>query len=423
MTTRSYFEIIVQQMKPWFSKYKISIIASLLIIGASFFCGVYVGSHRGAGSVSLANIENKNPDIFVKADFSPFWKAWSVLNEKHVGFSSSTPNISDQEKVWGAIEGLASSFKDPYTMFFPPADAEIFENDISGNFQGVGMEIGMRDDVLTVIAPLKGTPAQKAGILAGDKILKIDDVYTNTINSDEAVKLIRGKGGTKVKFTILRNGKDTPIEISVVRATIDIPTIKSYLRNDGVFVIELYNFSAVSADLFRKALREFVASKTNKLVLDLRGNPGGFLEASIDMASWFLPLGDVVVRENFGAKNEEVVHRSKGFSIFNKNLKMAVLIDGGSASASEILAGALQEHGVAKLVGSNSYGKGSVQELVKITPDTSLKVTIARWLTPNGKSISDGGLKPDIEVKRTADDVAKGIDPQMKAAVELLLKK
>lgn len=410
-------------MKPLLSKYKISIIASLLVIGASFFCGVYVGTHENNSSVAGINVENKDAGVFVKADFSPFWKAWNILNEKHVASGSTTPNVSDQEKVWGAIEGLASSFKDPYTVFFPPADAEIFENDISGNFQGVGMEIGVRDGVLTVIAPLKGTPAQKAGILAGDKILKIDDVMTNTLNSDEAVKLIRGKGGTKVKFTILRNGSDTPIEISVVRATIDIPTIKSYTRADGVFVIELYNFSALSSDLFRKALREFVASRTNKLVVDLRGNPGGYLEASIDMASWFLPLGDVVVRENFGPDKEETVHRSKGYSIFNENLKMAILMDGGSASASEILAGALQEHGVAKLVGSNSYGKGSVQELIKLTPDTSLKVTIARWLTPNGKSISDGGLKPDVEVKRTPEDVAKGVDPQMKAAVELLLKK
>jgi carboxyl-terminal processing protease len=410
-------------MNTWFSKYKISILASLLVVGASFFCGVYVGFNGNMKSIAGANLENKDPGLFVKADFAPFWKAWNVLNERHVDYGSSTTNVSDQEKVWGAIEGLTNSFKDPYTVFFPPADSEIFENDISGNFQGVGMEIGMRDGVLTVIAPLKGTPAQKAGILAGDKILKIDNTPTNTLNSDEAVKLIRGKGGTKVVFTIFRAGSDNPIEISVIRATIDIPTIKSYTRLDGVFVIELYNFSAVSTDLFRKALREFVASKTNKLVLDLRGNPGGYLEASIDMASWFLPLGEVIVRENFGKDKEEVVHRSKGYNIFNNKLKMVILMDGGSASASEILAGSLQENGIATLVGTNSFGKGSVQELVKITPDTSLKVTIARWLTPKGKSISDGGLKPDIEVKRTPEEIVKGIDPQMKAAVELLLKK
>ncbi len=410
-------------MKRLFSKYQISIFISLLVIGASFFAGFNAGKQKAIGVEASSNLENKNPGVFLKTDFAPFWKAWDVLNTKHVASGSTTPQISDQDKVWGAIEGLASSFGDPYTVFFPPADAEIFQNDINGNFQGVGMEIGMRDDILTVISPLKGTPAAKAGILAGDKILKIDDVVTTNINSEEAVKLIRGKEGTRVKFSILRNGSGEPMEIYVTRATIDIPTIKSYLRGDGVYVIELYNFSAISSDLFRKALREFLLAKTDKLVLDLRGNPGGYLEASIDMASWFLPLGEVVVRENFGDNKDETVHRSKGYSIFSEKLKMAVLIDGGSASASEILAGALQEQGIATLVGSNSYGKGSVQELVKITPDTSLKVTIARWLTPKGKSISDGGLKPDVEVKRTADDVKKGIDPQMKAAVELLLKK
>ena len=423
LTVAHDFEIIKRQMDSRFSKHRIFVIASLLIVGASFFCGYYFGSQKINETNSSANLENKNPTSFVNGNFAPFWKAWDILNEKHVSSSSSTPVLADQDKIWGAIEGLADSFSDPYTIFLPPADAEIFESDISGNFHGVGMEIGMRDGILTVISPLKGTPAQRAGILSGDKILKIDDATTAKLNSDEAVKLIRGKDGTKVKFTILRGVASVPIEISVIRATIDIPTISTHLRNDGIFVIELYNFSAVSADLFRKSLRDFISSGSNKLVLDLRGNPGGYLEASIDMASWFLPLGDIVVRENFGKNKDEIVHRSKGYSIFSDKLKMAVLIDGGSASASEILAGALQEHGVAKLVGVNSYGKGSVQELIKITPDTSLKVTIARWLTPNSKSISDGGLKPDIEVKKTEDDTKKGLDPQISTAVEYLLKK
>ncbi len=409
-------------MNEYFSKYRITVIVSFLIICTSFFGGVYVGIHQKTTGTA-ADLQNKNPNTLVKGDFSPFWRAWDILTEKYVGSASSSKSVNDQEKIWGAIEGLARSFGDPYTVFFPPEESEMFKNDIAGNFQGVGMEIGIQDDILTVIAPLKGTPADKAGIRAQDKILKIDEVSTVNLSSEEAVKLIRGKEGTKVKFLILREGVDQPIEILVTRAVIDIPTIKTQLRPDGVFVIELYNFSAISADLFRSALREFVSSRSNKLVLDLRGNPGGYLEAAVDMASWFLPLGDVVVREDFGGKQEETIHRSKGFSIFNEKLKMAVLIDAGSASASEILAGALSEHGVATLVGTRSYGKGSVQELVKITPETSLKVTIARWLTPNGVSISEGGLKPSLEVERTLEDVKKGIDPQMAKAVELLLKK
>lgn len=403
-------------------RYRITLVISLLIIGASFFGGVYVGSHRSVRGDS-AQLDNTNPSVFFKADFGPFWKAWDVLSEKYVASASSSKKITDQEKVWGAIEGLARSFGDPYTVFLPPVESEQFESDIAGNFQGVGMEIGIRDNMLTVIAPLKGTPADKAGIRAQDGILQIDGQSTLNMSADEAVKRIRGKEGTKVTFTILREGVDEPLEISVTRAVIDIPTIKSTLRSDGVFVIELYNFSAIASDLFRVSLREFVKSRSNKLVLDLRGNPGGYLEAAVDMASWFLPLGEVVVREDFGNSEQETVYRSKGFSIFNEKLKMVVLIDGGSASASEILAGALSEHGVATLVGSRSYGKGSVQELVKITPDTSLKVTIARWLTPFGVSISDGGLKPQVEVERTLDDLKKGIDPQMAKAIELLLEK
>ena len=366
-------------------------------------------------------------EMYLRAPFQVAIKDRSVSILDKPIFINLEPNdsytirVDNQEKIWGAIGGLTDSFNDPYTVFLPPEDSAVFESDISGNFQGVGMEIGVREGILTVIAPLKGTPAEKAGVRAQDKILKIDDTPTTNINSDEAVKLIRGKQGTKVSLTILRDDVEDPIIIAVTRGVINIPTINTRILSDGIFVIELYNFSAISGDLFRTALREFVASRSNNLILDLRGNPGGYLEAAIDMTSWFLPLGEVVVREDFGGNREEVVHRSKGYSIFGKRLNMVILIDGGSASASEILAGALSEHGIATLVGSTSYGKGSVQELVKITQETSLKVTIARWLTPLGISISEGGLTPDIEVGRTFEDEGKGIDPQLQAAVEICL--
>ncbi len=402
--------------------YSVGIIVSVLVV-AAFVTGMFVQARTQTTHSSLDEIVNKNPGIPLAADFSPFWKAWEVLEQKHVSSGTTTTITSNQEKIWGAIAGLAASYEDPYTEFFPPAEAKVFEGDISGNFGGVGMEVGMRDGVLTVISPLKGTPAEKAGILSGDKILQIDDTITTRLNSEQAVQLIRGKEGTQVRLTLLRIGEDKPIELAVTRGIINVPTIKNYIRGDGVYVIELYNFSAVAQDQFRLALRDFISSGTRKLVLDLRGNPGGYLEAAIDMASWFLPSGEVVVREEFGDESEPKVYRSKGYDVFNEKLTLVVLIDGGSASASEILAGALHEHGVATLVGTNSFGKGSVQELVKITPDTSLKVTIARWFTPNGTSISDGGLKPDIEVIRTPEQYVSGEDPQMAKAVEILLQK
>jgi carboxyl-terminal processing protease len=199
-----------------------------------------------------------------------------------------------------------------------------------------------------------------------------------------------------------------------------MPTVDTEKKGD-VFIIRLYSFSAISPDLFRNALREFMMSGTNKLILDLRGNPGGYLEAAQDMASWFLPTGKVIVSEDFKDKSKNQVFRSKGYNIFNDKLKFVILIDGGSASASEILAGALHEHGVAKLVGAKSFGKGSVQELVDITSDTSLKVTIARWLTPNGNSISHMGIMPDVEVKLDEEAYKKDrTDTQLNKALEIL---
>src|SRR3989344_2214269 len=390
----------------------------VLVVG-SFSVGKTVGVRESAKQVEN-DVENSKAGTPVGVDFAPFWKAWDVLNEKFVP-ATTTKTVTDQDKAWGAIEGLASSLNDPYTVFLPPVENEIFESDVRGNFEGVGIEIAMRDGLLTVVAPLKGTPAYNAGVKSGDRIIKIGDKDTRELTIDESITLIRGKRCTPVTFTIAREGADKPIEITVLRDTINIPTIDTQRRPDGVFVISLYNFSSVSPELFRGALREFIDAKTDKLLLDLRGNPGGYLEASISMASWFLPPGKVVVREDFGEGKEEVAHRSLGYDIFNDKLKFVILVDEGSASASEILAGALREHGVAKIVGEKTFGKGSVQELVPITPETSLKVTIARWLTPNGVSISDGGVKPDVEAKLTEEDIKNGRDWQMEKAAEVLL--
>lgn len=218
-------------------------------------------------------------------------------------------------------------------------------------------------------------------------------------------------------------GASKPIERTIVRDVIDIPTLDTSEKPGGIFVIRLYSFTANSADLFRKALREFVISGDHKLILDLRGNPGGYLDAAWDMASWFLPAGKTVVTEDFGKNGDPKIYRSKGYDVFTNALQVIILADAGSASASEILAGALQENGVAKIVGTKTFGKGSVQQLVPITSDTSLKITIARWLTPNGNNLSHDGLKPDYVVEMTEKDVAAKNDSQMLRAVELLSAK
>ena len=407
-----------------FFKYRAYVFVAVLILGGTFYSGVYYEKNIGGGTEKVVIIENKtDPEKLVdKVDFASFWKAWNLINEKFVAVSTTTKETDDQTRVYGAIKGMVESLGDPYTTFFPPVESKSFSEEIKGQIEGVGMEVGIKDEVLTVIAPVKGTPAYRAGVKPGDKILKIGDVLTNALSAEEAIKLIRGPKGTSVKLTLFREGAKEPFELSIVRDVINLPTVDTETKGD-VFIIRLYSFSAISPNLFRDALREFVETGKYKLVLDLRGNPGGYLEAAQDMASWFLPLGKVVVKEDFKKESDAQIFRSRGYNIFNNSLRMVILIDEGSASASEILAGALHEHGIATLVGAQSFGKGSVQELVDITKDTSLKVTIARWLTPNGNSISHGGLTPDVVVKLDVDEFKKGNDTQLNKALEILKDK
>lgn len=401
-------------------RYKQAVI-TLILGGLVFFAGFNVGEKKAINEKPPLNILNATSTD--SADLASFWKAWNILDERFVKKSSTTPDITSQDKVWGAISGLAASYGDPYTVFFPPVESKAFGEEISGSFGGVGMEIAIKDGFLTVVAPLKGTPAYNAGVKSGDRLVSIGDKSAIGMSTEEAISLIRGKSGTTVNITFAREGVKEPLVKSITRANIEIPTVDTKMTNEGVFVISLYNFSANSPNLFRGALREFVESGSDKLVLDLRGNPGGYLEAALDMASWFLPAGKTVVTEDFGKSKDPLVYKSKGYDIFTPKLKMVILVDNGSASAAEILAGALREYDKAVLIGTNTFGKGSVQELVNITSDTSLKVTVAHWFTPNGVSISDGGLKPDIEVKLTPENTKDGNDPQLGEAVKYLLSK
>lgn len=391
------------------------IVVSLISFGFGLLYASFASEDRNTVLERFSSYPDQS-EKHSEQDLTTFWEVWDLINTKYV--TSEMP--SDEEKMYGAISGLVRSLDDPYSLFLPPVEAKLFEEDVQGNFSGVGMEVGIRQDLLTVVAPLKGTPAEQAGILSGDIIIAIDGTSTLDININESVSLIRGVQGTEVVLTILREGEEDVIEVPIIRDTINIPILFTQTRDDGIFVIELYSFSATSPELFRGALREFIESGSNKLILDLRGNPGGYFEAAIDIASWFLPPGKIVARESFGEAIEDTVYRSKGYDIFSDSLELAILIDGGSASASEILAGALKDHEIATLVGAQSFGKGSVQELINLPGDTSLKLTIARWLTPKGVSISEEGLTPDIETAITIDEFRAGLDPQLDTAVGFL---
>lgn len=395
-------------------------LAGVLVVVA-FFAGL----NMGGGSFGSANQEANIFSFFTtsaqpdqEASLGEFWRVWNLLDKKFVTSSTSTPSL--EERMQGAISGMVRSYGDPYTVYLPPEDAEAFAEEISGNFSGVGMEVGMRDQMITVIAPLPDSPAKEAGVLAGDVVVKIDGTSTEGMGIDKAVKLIRGEKGTEVTLSVYREGEGDFLDITIVRDVINIPTLETEVADD-VFVVKLYSFNALAESKMQKAMKEYQDGDYDKMILDLRGNPGGFLESAVSIAGYFLPTGKVVVRESFGDDREEQVYRTSGhpYAKFTPD-NLVVLMDGGSASASEILAGALSEHGVATTIGETTFGKGSVQELVDLPDGSSLKVTIARWLTPEGVSFSEGGLEPNISVTRTSEQVMAGEDTQRQAALDWL---
>lgn len=386
-----------------------------IIIVLVFVGGIFLGRYSQANSTDVQPSATDVASLAQNKDFTQFWNVWKLLDDKYP-FKDKVP--TSEERIQGAIAGMVASFKDPYTTFFPPQQAKLFADEVKGEFGGVGMEVGVKDGIITVIAPLKNSPADKAGIKAGDFITKIDDKSTESLPIDEVISMIRGKVGTNVKITVVR--KDTPgfLTFNIVRDVINIPIIDTRKEGD-VFVINFYSFSENSAKLFNDAMNSFVASGSKKLIIDLRNNPGGFLDAAIDIGSDFIPQGKTIVRENSGNGQPETVYRSSGTELkLPNNLKIKVLVNNGSASASEILAGALSEHGVADIIGTQTFGKGSVQELIPLPDGSSVKITVAKWFTPNGVSISEKGITPKYIVTEKPTD--KNKDPVLKKALQLL---
>ena len=350
-------------------------------------------------------------------DFSLFWEVYHKLQEKFV----DKGKFDVQKMIYGAISGMVKSLGDPYTVFFPPEETKRFEEDVKGVFEGVGMEIGIRKGQLQVIAPLEGTPAQRAGLRPGDKILKINDTPTSDLTIDEAVNLIRGPKGTEVTLTIFREEWEKTKEIKIVRDVIEVPSLKwemKEINGQKIAYIQLYQFSEKASFDFRKAAIEILESPTQKIILDLRNNPGGYLEVAQAISGWFLEKEKTVVIEDFGQGNKNE-YKSQGPGTFS-DYKVVILINQGSASGAEILAGALRDNRGILLIGEKSFGKGSVQELEKLKEGSSLKITVAKWLTPKGELITDVGLEPNIKVEMTEEDYNEGKDPQLEKAIEVI---
>ncbi len=347
-------------------------------------------------------------------DFALFWQTWDELKEKYIG----SDQINDKQLFYGALKGMVASVQDPYTVFMEPVVAEEFSDDLAGTFEGIGAEIGIKDDILTIIAPLPDMPAEKAGIKSGDKVFAINGTSTSGITIDDAVSKIRGKKDTEVTLSIAREGEKNLLEIKVKRGQIIVKSVKTEMLTGDILLIKVSSFNNDTDVLFSNAVREALDKNAKGIILDLRNDPGGYLESAIEMASEWVENGKIVI-EQFADKNKKNEHLSRGRARL-KDVPTVVLINKGSASASEIVSGALQDHKKALILGEKSFGKGSVQTVVNFDDGSSLKVTIAKWLTPNGRSINEEGIEPDLVVPFTIEDFKADLDPQKDAAIELI---
>ena len=353
-----------------------------------------------------------------RPDMGVFWKTWDLLHERFV----DREKLDTTTLLYGAIKGMLAATDDPYTTFFDPEENKSFQEDIAGSFEGIGAEIGMKNKVLTIVAPLDDSPAQKAGIRSGDMIVKINDENTAEMTVDEAVKKMRGPKGTDVKLTIFRDGEKETRDITVHRGVITVKSVKLEWKENDIALVKINQFGEDTVDEFTAVVKQLRSRPTRGIVLDLRDDPGGLLDAAVDIGSLMIPKGKPVVLEEDSKKNRETLPTHGGDVL--SGIPTAVLINEGSASAAEILSAALRENrDNVTLIGKKSFGKGSVQELVPVSKDTSFKVTVARWLTPNGEQINKAGIKPDIDIDRTNEDFAANRDPQMDKALEVVNEK
>jgi len=361
-----------------------------------------------------------------KKNLCIFWDSWDSLifqqtYNKLKEIFVNEKEIDDQKLFYGALSGMVSALNDPYTQFFDPQKAKIFLEDTTGEFGGVGIEIGFRQGFLTVVSALEGTPAQKAGLKAGDVIFKVNGTIVSQLPLDEVVSLIRGEPGTEVNLMILREGEKEPIEFKMKREIIKVPTLKFEILNSAkgnkVIYLKIFEFNDNTLKNFKNIIPLVLKENTKKIILDLRGNSGGYLDTAKEIANYFLKNNEVILIEQQREKRK--IHLAKNNGLFS-DFNIIVLVDRGTASASEILAAALRDNRGAILLGEKTFGKGSVQTLERLSDGSLLKITFAHWLTPKEEKISDIGLNPNIEVKNEDEK-----DLQLERALEEidLLKK
>lgn len=404
------------------SLFKKSLVVYFVIVAVvlSFVGGYALGQHAGVVSVT----ERKSGQVLDKeiipehlskdVDFKMFWEVWELIRLKYL-----KQPVSETKMFYGSVAGMMAALGDPYTVFFEPQIAEKFADDLAGTFSGIGAEIAIKNEQLVVVSPLPDSPAEKAGFRAGDKIVAIGDLDTRGIAIDEAINLIRGPKGTVVKLMIARDGLDKVKEYSITRDQIVVKSVKLEWKDGNIAVLEISQFGDDTVYEFNRRVNEILKKDIGGLILDLRGNPGGYLDGAIAITGEWIK-DDVVVCEKDAAGTIREF-RANGRGLL-ENIPTVVLVNQGSASGSEIVAGALQDHKKATLVGMTTFGKGSVQDYEELRDGSAVKITIAEWLTPNKRAIHEIGVKPDMEVDLTEEDFNAGRDPQMDKALEILKK-
>lgn len=351
----------------------------------------------------------------VRADLSIFWNVWDLLDEMYIDETT----LDKQQMVYGAVKGMVAALNDPYTVYMDPNETKDFDQNLMGQLEGIGAELTVRDQALVIVTPLKNSPAEAAGLKPGDIVYKIDGELTAEMTLFEAIMNIRGEKGSSVVLTIIRGDIEDPFEVSILRDTVNVESVDMEDLGDSIYLINIYQFNDNTTPEFEAIITELLLNEPKGLIIDLRNNGGGYLEISVDILSAFIEgkKEAVTIKRRSDADNE-TMFVSGNPSL--PNVPIAVLINDGSASAAEIVAGALQDYKRGIVIGETSFGKGSVQEVDKLSDGSSLRMTIARWYTPNGNNIDHTGITPDIEVEYTDDDYTNGTDPVQDAALEYL---
>jgi carboxyl-terminal processing protease len=388
---------------------------SYLIIGIICFSLGFISASSGAES----KIVSINPSTEAKSqsiNLDEYWQVWGKIQDKYV----DVENVNEEDIVYGSIKGLVNSLGDPYSSFMTPSETEIFQSSLNSELEGIGAELSVEDNLLVVVSPLKNSPAEQAGIKPGDIIFEIDHQDATDYSFLEAVHHIRGKRGSTVVLGIIREGEDEPLEISIVRDKIELESVSSKELDDNLFYISLNQFSDDTEKEFFEATNQAILLQPKGIILDLRFNGGGYLDSAVNILGEFLADGSVAVVIESGADKMREELKTQGSQKL-ADIPLVVLINEGSASASEILAGALQDYGIATIIGTTSYGKGTVQEVEILDDNSSLRITIAKWLTPLGRSINQEGVSPDIISELDEEKALEGIDSQLETAKEFLL--